>query len=404
MIKFSPIAKTALFYFLIGIMWIYGTDYLLNHAIGSLGPDIMTMAQQLKGFLFVVVSTVVLYGLLKKYRQQQQRLETAYVRIFKESPQPMWIYDSETYNFLQVNDAAVNHYGFSREEFLRMDIMDIRPAEDREALLKVIRENQHKVRAYSVWRHLKKDGSLIYVKVMSSETSYKGRDAVVVSIWDITEKYLADEALKQQQDLLDTIINSTEDLIWAVDKEHRLLAYNNAYAEAVRRLVGVEVVIGKEFPDVEPEETARWDGFYAKSLAGEKQVIEISREMKGGGMKYFEATFDPILHDGKITGVACFARDITKRKETEISLKEINTSLFEVARISSHDLRSPVAALLGVVRLFDRDLPANPENVRLIGLVEKLSEDMDSTLHMVAEKCNAIFMGQQLAHQERSAL
>lgn len=50
-----------------------------------------------------------------------------YRLLFNSHPQPMWVYDLETLNFLAVNDAAVAHYGYTRDEFLRMSIMDIGP-------------------------------------------------------------------------------------------------------------------------------------------------------------------------------------------------------------------------------------------------------------------------------------
>ena len=56
------------------------------------------------------------------------------IAFFRQSPVPMWVYELETLRFVAVNDAAVELYGYSREEFLRMTIMDIRRAEERRRL------------------------------------------------------------------------------------------------------------------------------------------------------------------------------------------------------------------------------------------------------------------------------
>ena len=55
--------------------------------------------------------------------------------LFEKSPNPTWIFDSETLRFLDVNQAAIDLYGWSREEFLKMSILDIRPPEDIEAVI-----------------------------------------------------------------------------------------------------------------------------------------------------------------------------------------------------------------------------------------------------------------------------
>ena len=82
--------------------------------------------------------------------------------LFEASPMPMWVYDAETLAFLAVNDAAVRHYGYSREEFLAMRITDIRPPEDVPAMLADVKARGGPgLAAPKVWRHLRKDGSLI---------------------------------------------------------------------------------------------------------------------------------------------------------------------------------------------------------------------------------------------------
>ncbi|MBK8662666.1 MAG: PAS domain S-box protein [Ignavibacteriales bacterium] len=63
-------------------------------------------------------------------KSNQKLNEEIYLRMFKDNPQPMWVYDLETLRFLEVNNAAINDYGYSREEFLSMTLADIRPKED----------------------------------------------------------------------------------------------------------------------------------------------------------------------------------------------------------------------------------------------------------------------------------
>lgn len=93
-------------------------------------------------------------------------------------PYPMWIYDLESLAFLDVNAAAIETYGFSREEFLKMTLLDIRPSED---VPKFLQENDppHQSTAEH-WRHKRKDGSVISVSITSWKVTFNGRLAEVV--------------------------------------------------------------------------------------------------------------------------------------------------------------------------------------------------------------------------------
>jgi len=119
--------------------------------------------------------------------------EERYRKLFELNPQPTWIYDRETFRFLAVNKAALQKYGFTSDEFLSMTIQDIRPAEDVAALLKsvaALNDGQHE---YGVWRHRKKDGSIIAVEITSYSFSFDGRPADFVIAVDVTERQRAEQ-------------------------------------------------------------------------------------------------------------------------------------------------------------------------------------------------------------------
>src|ERR1700681_1909644 len=90
--------------------------------------------------------------------------EVSFRILFINNPQPMWVYDLKTLQFLEVNDAAVNHYGYSRDEFLRMLLTDIRPQEDVPRLLENVAGARVGLQHTGEWRHTLKDGRLIDVE------------------------------------------------------------------------------------------------------------------------------------------------------------------------------------------------------------------------------------------------
>jgi two-component system, cell cycle sensor histidine kinase and response regulator CckA len=100
---------------------------------------------------------------------------------FANSPYPMWVYDRETRAFLEVNHAALEAYGFSREEFLKMTLLDIRPAEDiPEFLRQTYPPRPMGQSTAEKWRHKTKDGTVIPVIITSWELIYRGRPAELV--------------------------------------------------------------------------------------------------------------------------------------------------------------------------------------------------------------------------------
>ena len=123
--------------------------------------------------------------------------EERYRQMFQANPHPMWVFDTETLGFLAVNDAAVVHYGWSREEFLAMTLADIRPAEGIPALREhLAADNEKKIRIVDNSRHRKKDGTPIDVEISSHLMDFGGRRARIVAAIDITERKRADEALR----------------------------------------------------------------------------------------------------------------------------------------------------------------------------------------------------------------
>lgn len=117
--------------------------------------------------------------------------------LFDSSPNPMWVYDLENLTFLAMNDAAVRHYGYSRDEFSRMTGRDIRPPEDVPLLLE--RAAQTTPGTNTIWpaRHRKKEGTIIQVEASVHALMFGGRRAALLSINDVTERLQTEENLRQ---------------------------------------------------------------------------------------------------------------------------------------------------------------------------------------------------------------
>ena len=117
------------------------------------------------------------------------RTEDRYRMLFDASPMPMWVYDADTLAFLDVNDAAVRHYGYTRDEFLAMRIVDIRPPEDIPAVLADVKSRGGPGAPNAkVWRHVRRDGSVIHVEITAGRIAFQGRKAALVLSHDVSER------------------------------------------------------------------------------------------------------------------------------------------------------------------------------------------------------------------------
>ncbi|HLI62932.1 MAG TPA: PAS domain S-box protein [Terriglobales bacterium] len=128
--------------------------------------------------------------------------------MFSTNPYPMWVYDRKTLRLLKVNDAAVKAYGYSREELLGMTILDIRPEEDKPALLKLVQEDTDGYRNVGIWRFRRKDGSLLWMEIMGFVVNRDDHSEKLVLALDVTERYRMEQALRESEAMLKSLVDN----------------------------------------------------------------------------------------------------------------------------------------------------------------------------------------------------
>jgi PAS domain S-box-containing protein len=139
-------------------------------------------------------------------RSQAQVPDAEFEQIFRRSPQPAWVFDLRTLGFLDVNDAAVRAYGWSREEFLRMTILDIRPAGEAEILAgDLAAAPPTGLVLGETWRHRRRDGREIDVEISADDVAFGGRPARVVVAMDVTARVQAETATRHRGALIEML-------------------------------------------------------------------------------------------------------------------------------------------------------------------------------------------------------
>jgi two-component system cell cycle sensor histidine kinase/response regulator CckA len=164
------------------------TDYVLKHKFSRLVPAVQRAMREADE--------------RKARRETEEALrisEERYRQLFESNPHPMWVYDADTLAFLAVNDAAVEGYGYSREEFLKMTMKDIWPPGEQKLPSERESKTASSIRRTPARRHKKKDGTIIEVDAASHELPFAGRTARLVQANDVTEKKKIEEQLLRAQ-------------------------------------------------------------------------------------------------------------------------------------------------------------------------------------------------------------
>ncbi len=139
----------------------------------------------------------------KQAEIELRQSEHKYKLLFNNNPIPMWMTSIPDLIFIDVNEAAVKHYGYSKEEFLSMNGKDIRPLQEVERYIKYNKQVKYDDIFYAgVWQHKKKNGDIINVEIIAQDIFYEGRAVRLVLANDVTEKLLAEEKLKQSHEEL----------------------------------------------------------------------------------------------------------------------------------------------------------------------------------------------------------
>ena len=133
--------------------------------------------------------------------EELRQSEHQYRLLFHSNPHPMWVFDAETLRFLAVNEAAVRHYGYSLSDFLSMTIRDVRPAEEVARLLQRVKDGAYgSVEHYhELWKHKKKDGTMIDVEISSQPITFRAVKASLVLAHDVTEQRKLEQQFRYAQ-------------------------------------------------------------------------------------------------------------------------------------------------------------------------------------------------------------
>src|SRR5690606_32897190 len=202
-----------------------------------------------------------------------------------------------------------------------------------------------------------------------------------------TEKKKLREKLKTQEQFKLSVINNTEDSIAIVDKDLKFIAFNQSFAESVHAWKGIQPEVGAHISEyaVGSENFTKWEAYFKKALAGAvfKEIIELSRPEK---ISITEARFQPVRDDQRnIIGATFCGRDITESRESSQVIQEQHETLKKIAWIQSHKVRGPLASILGLVSLCNKNQPDDPLNFQIVDMLQEAALELDQVIHEVVK-------------------
>ena len=169
------------------------------------------------------LSRAIRYSVERKAAEEKiHASEKKYRQMFYKNPFPAWIYDKNSLQILEVNEAAQLKYGYDKKEFLNLTLADLRPAEEIPAMqLSISSRHLAHTRKGKVWKHKKKNGEIILTEVTFYEIHYNGKVAIQAQMDDVTERNRLEKELEKQEREKQQQINTA--ILDAQEEERKLL-------------------------------------------------------------------------------------------------------------------------------------------------------------------------------------
>ena len=306
------------------------------------------------------------------------------------APEYIWELDTAQQT-VYMSPKAVNVLGYPVQELHKIGLLALMAPDDAEEYKKLLvprLKNQQNIEnielrvkhanGHDVW--LLVNGKPFY----NAQNNWMGHRG---SCLDISALKKAEQAVQARERRLSSLIDSQTNYVIRTDLEGRFTYINKAFENHYGMLPGH--LIGHPYINtIVPEDFDKCQQMAMQCITNPGKIVPlVIRKPNGkGGILYTEWEFIGILdHQGEVVEIQGVGKDITNQVKGQQIQDDYNKQLVEIARISSHDIRGPVASILGLVSLFNNKAPNNPGNAQLIAMIENSAKNLDLVIHKIVE-------------------
>jgi PAS domain S-box-containing protein len=355
-----------------------------------------------------LVATIKALLRMREAEEARRESEARYQLLFEGNSLPTFILDLETLELLAVNEAAVRHYGFEREEFLAMTIKDLRASKDVAGIEDYLSSGPDAVPNAAHWSHLKKDGTIIDIEIVWHELIFRGRHAFLLLAKDITERKQAREALQESEERFRMMADTAPVMIWVSGTDKRCNFFNKPWLDFTGRSMERQMSSGW-IEGIHPDDYEQCLTDYNAAFDARRRFsLECRYQRKDGEYRWVLNEGIPRFSaDGRFAGYIGSCIDITERKRAEADREELlgkeqraredaqaaNRAKDEFLAVVSHELRAPLNAMLGWARILRSTRIDEATTAHAIEIIErsarnqsKLIEDLLDTARIVSGK------------------
>jgi two-component system sensor histidine kinase/response regulator len=339
-----------------------------------------------------------------------QESEARYRELFEQNPLPSWIYNTRDFEILAVNEAAVLHYGWSREEFLRLSLGAIRMNDEVQAPEADLRDGVARSERIGPWRHRRKNGSIIWVEITAKDIKTAGYPARLVIVHDVTARLVAEREIQAAYDRLETLVEQktvelrTSELrwrslvetlphfVWTAGPDGSLDYLNSQWVDYTG-LSAQELMGFGWLQSLDPLDQERVGAGWRMAIKqGTRYDVEFRVRSKESCYRWFQARSLPITDGhGRIGHWLGTCTDIDDQKRSEERLEAaVNDRTLELAEARdraesaarskseflaamSHEIRTPMNGVIGMTDLM-LDTPLSSQQQLFLDTIRSSGE------------------------------
>ena len=221
--------------------------------------------------------------------------------------------------------------------------------------------------------------------VWGSMNVYPTKDGIAVYFVDITEQKKIQQKIANDERSLRAIINNTTDIIWSIDRQNNIISANDAFWKRIVSITGkTDRDMGEA--DFDKDRLLRWKQYFERAFEGEAYKVVVEDQYEGREI-FEEISFNPIRNvNDEIIGISCFSRDITTQHLYLSRIERQNAKFKEIAWSQSHEVRAPLANIMGLTALFNFEDATDPGNAEIIRSIGEASQQLDDIVKKISDK------------------